>query len=101
MITIQIGNDTRSLEDAEPSWIVQQVNNRQREGQPVCVRVTVQTSTLQISLTTPGCGPGTVGRKPRPDEAEIIQLWEKHKLTSDDFSGGNLVAFVKQLRQNL
>lgn len=101
MITIQIGNDSRNLEDAEESWIVQQVRNRQREGLPVCIRVTLQTSTLQISLTTPGCGSGAGGRKPRPDEAEIFQLWEKHKLRSDEFTGGNLVAFIKQLRRHL
>jgi hypothetical protein len=101
MVTIQIGNDSRSLEDADESWMIQQVNNRQREELPFCIRVSIQTSTLQISLTTPGCGPGTGGRKPRPDEAEVIQLWERQKLTSDDFSGGNLVAFVKQLRRHL
>jgi hypothetical protein len=46
MITIQIGNDSRSLEDADEPWMVQQVNNRQREGLPICIRVSIQTSTL-------------------------------------------------------
>lgn len=101
MITIHIGNDSRNIEDAEDSWVVQQINNRQRQGLAVCVRVSIRTSTLQIDLTTPGCGPGTGSRKPRPDESEIIQLWERHKLTSDDFSGGNLLAFIKQLRRHV
>lgn len=101
MVTIQIGNDSRSLEEADESWIVQQVNNRKREGRPICVRVSIRTSTLQISLTTPGCGPGAGGRMPRPDEAEIIRLWERNKLTSDDFSGGNLVSFIKQVQRQL
>lgn len=101
MITIHIGNDSRSIEDASESWIIQQINSRQREGQAICVRVAIRTSTLQIDLTTPGCGPGTGSRRPRPDEAEIIHLWEKHKLTSDDFSGGNLLAFIKQLGRKM
>jgi hypothetical protein len=100
VITIHIGNDSRSIEDVNESWIIQQIHNRQREGQAFCVRVSIRTSTLQIDLTTPGCGPGSGSRKPRPDEAEVIQLWERHKLTSDDFSGGNLLAFIKQLRRH-
>jgi hypothetical protein len=38
MVTIRIGDDSRRLEDADESWITQQIVNRQREGLPVCVR---------------------------------------------------------------
>jgi hypothetical protein len=102
MITIRIGNDSRRLEEADESWIAQEVNNRQREGVPVCAEVTIKTSTLNVKLATPACGPGGTGaRAPRPDEAVIIELWGKHKLASDEFSGGNLVAFIKQLSRHL
>ncbi len=102
MVTIRIGNDTRQLEDADEVWLTQQVNTRHREGLPVCVQVTIRTSTLQVSLTTPACGSSAGGgRPPRPDEAEIIELWNKHKLTSTEFTGGDLVAFTKQLRRHL
>jgi len=30
-------------------------------------------------------------------EEKIYDLWEKHRLDEADFSGGNLVAFLKQL----
>ena len=101
MITIHIGNDSRSLEDADEAWIAQQITNRRQEGLSVCVRVTIHTATLQISLTTPDCGPGVGGRAPRPDEAAVIDLWEKHKLTSTDFAGGHVIAFLKQLQRHL
>ena len=98
MVTIRIGNDTRRLEETDESWIIQQVNNRQREGLPICVEVTIQTGGLNVRLATPACGSGGPGsRAPRPDEAQIIELWNRLRLGSDDFSGGNLVAFIKQL----
>ena len=102
MNTIRIGGDSRTLEDAEESWIAQQIANREREGQSVCIEVVIKTGTLDIRLGTPGCGSGGgSGRAPRPEEAEIIQIWEKHKLTSNDFSGGNVIAFIKQLRRHV
>jgi len=102
MVTIRIGNDSRRLEDADAAWITQQINNREREGLSVCVEVTIRTNTLNIRLASPACGSGGGGgRPPRPDEAEIIQLWNKLKLGSDEFSPGNLVAFAKQLSRLL
>jgi hypothetical protein len=101
MITIRIGNDSRRLEDADESWITQQIVNRQREGLPVCVEVTINAGALNVRLATPACGGGSGGRPPRPDEAAIIDLWSKHKLGSTDFTGGDVVAFIKQLRRLL
>lgn len=102
MSTIRIGSDHRLLADVEEHWVVQQVKNRQREGRAVCVQVAVRTSTLNLNLSTPACGGGGgATRAPTPAEAEIFRLWEKHKLNTDEFSGGNVVAFLKQLRHHL
>jgi Zn-dependent alcohol dehydrogenase len=98
MLTIRVGNDTRRLEDVDESWITQQINNRRRAGISVCIEVRIKTDVLDLILTTPACGSGAGGRAPRPDETRIIDLWMKHGLTSDDFTAGNAVGFVKQLR---
>ena len=100
MSTIRIGADTRRLEDVDESWITQQVGNRQREGSGICVEVRIRADALDLLLATPACGPGTGGgRRPRPNEIEIIELWNRLGLGSEEFSGGNVVAFVKQLRR--
>jgi hypothetical protein len=102
MVTIRIGSDTRRLEDVDDSWITRQVNNRRSEGLPVCVEVTIRTGSLDMKLATPACGLGVSGgRAARPDEAEVFQFWNKLHLLSADFSGGNVVAFIKQLRRVL
>jgi hypothetical protein len=37
MTTVRIGDETRSLADANESWINQQINRRRADGQNVCV----------------------------------------------------------------
>lgn len=96
MIKIKIGPIEKDLQDAHESWINQEINRLKKEGQPVCVRVRIQTDSLDFTLTTPGCGGGG-GRRPKPSEQKIFDLWKKRGLTEADFTGGNLVAFLKQL----
>ena len=99
---VQIGGETRSVTEADESWITQQVNRRRREGQSVCLMVSIHTSGIDVNLATPACsGGGGGGRMPNTKEREVIDLWAKLGLNSADFSGGNLVAFLKQLRRHL
>ena len=100
MNTISIGNESRPLEQADPEWITQQINGRRKDGQPVCVRVSIHTTEINLSRSTPGCpssGSGIGGRPPTSREREVIDLWAKHGLNEGDFSPGNVVAFVRQV----
>jgi len=99
MIEVKIGTSTRNLNDITPSWINEQINRRKEDGAPVCVRVVFTTATLNIGLSSSECarsGGGT-GRPFNSQEQEIIDLWNRSHLNENDFSGGNLVAFIKQL----
>ena len=96
MITIKIGSDERALNDLDESWINQQINRRKRDGIVICVQVIVKTGDIDMMLSTPSC-PRGVGRKPYPKEKEIFDLWDKRGLNKSDFTGGNLIAFLKQL----
>lgn len=98
-VTVQIGTELRSGDDATESWITDQINRRRRDGAAVCIVVMVKSSGVDVRLTTPACGGGGGGRAPNLREQEIIELWNERKLNSSDFTGGNLVAFLKQLRR--
>jgi len=51
-----------------------------------------------MSLSSAGCPQSaTRGRPPNRNEKEIFNLWEKRGLNKENFHGGNLVAFLKQL----
>lgn len=102
MIKVKIGESERDLSDATPQWINEQINRRRNDGVSVCVRVFINTDSLNIKLSTPTCGSGGGGggggRPPTRQEREVFALWDKLHLNTADFSGGNLVAFLKQLR---
>lgn len=100
MISVRIGDETRDLSDASESWINQQINRRRADGQNICVAVTINTSGLNLHLATPGCGSGAGGsRPPNANEAEVIDLWNKRGLNDSGFTGGALIAFLKQLER--
>jgi hypothetical protein len=100
MITLRIGTETRALADASESWITDQLNRRRGAGQAVCVEVAINTSGLNLRLATAACGgAGGGGRAPNANEARIFEVWESKGLSSGGFTGGELVAFLKQLRR--
>lgn len=100
MVTIKIGSSEQSLENADESWINQQINGRRRDGQSVCVRVVINDGSINMALSTPNCaGGGGGGRPPNQQEQRIFDLWDKHGLNKSEFNGGHLIAFLKQLRR--
>jgi hypothetical protein len=97
MSTIQIGSDTQDLCGFSESWIAQQINRRRKEGEPVCVRVHIKTTGVDVAVATGGCpAGGGGGRLPTDREREILDDWNAKGLNSADFHVGNLMSFLKQ-----
>jgi len=98
MVTVQIAAEERSLAEADPNWIVQQVQRRRDDGVAVCVQVRVKEPGLDVIIKTRGC-PSFCGggRLPNEKEQALFALWERLHMNEVDFSSGNLVAFIKQL----
>ena len=102
MINIRIGETERDIDSATESWINQQINRRRADGVSVCVRVIVKEGDLDMILSTPTCEPsGGGGRPPRPREKSVFNLWNQRGLNEANFAGGNLIAFLKQLKHIL
>ena len=100
VINIRIGNEERKLEDADESWINKQINRRQAAHELVCVRARIEEDGLNLILQTPACSSsGGGGRRPNPHEREVMDLWEKLGLNQNNFTGGKVIAFLKQLMQ--
>ncbi|MBU0910490.1 MAG: hypothetical protein KKA54_15700 [Proteobacteria bacterium] len=99
MIRVRIGDSERELPSLSESWIYQQINRRKADGLSICVRVFINDDRLNMSLSSAGCPQDTTGgRPPTRYEKEIFDLWEKRGLNMENFHGGNLVAFLKQLK---
>lgn len=104
MLTVRIAGQERQWDDpddAEESWITQQITGQRAAGERVCVTVGIRTSYVHVGLSTPGCAFGGGGRRPKDDEARIIDLWERRGLNDPNFAPGNLIAFLHQLARLL
>ena len=66
MIEITINEIKEDISNVNPSWIHDQIRSREKAGETVCVRILIKTSSLDMSLSTPGCpsGGGVEGRPP-------------------------------------
>ena len=105
MIRISIGTSERqisSISYLDESWINQQINRRKDDGQEICVQVVIEHNSVNMHLSTPACAKSRRGgRSPNQKESIIFDLWKKCGLKQSNFSGGNVVAFFKQLRKIL
>ena len=97
MITIKIGEDVRTWNKNEADWINQQISGRRAAGDFYCVRVSIREPGITIDFSTANCyssGSGVPNFNYR--ELAVIELWKKCGLNESDFSGGNLISFLKQ-----
>ncbi len=98
MIRVRIGTADYDLNEVTESWINEQVNRRRADNVPVCIQVIIRTSSLNVMLSTPGCGGGGGNRPPNAQENAILQLWDQMHLNNEDFAGGNMIAFLKRVQ---
>ena len=97
-IQVKIGDVEKDIAQADPNWINEQINRRRADGVAVCVQVTIVRDSVNLRLATVDC-PHLMGGAAvfSAEEKEVISLWEKLHLREKDFTGGNLVAFLKQI----
>lgn len=99
MIRVIIGDSEREFSNVSERWINEQINRRKKARLTICTRVILHEDQLNLSLTTGGCPQtATRGRAPSKYEKEIFDLWEKKGLNGTDYTGGNLISFLKQIK---
>lgn len=97
-VRIIIGTSERNLSDIEQNWVNEQITRRRQQGVPACVKVIMDLDGIDISLATADCqGLGGLSRQLTAAEIEVVDLWNRLHLGDENFSSGNLVAFLKQI----
>ncbi|MDP1682073.1 MAG: hypothetical protein Q8L39_09910 [Burkholderiales bacterium] len=98
MSKVRIEDSERTIGEATPQWINEQINRRRADGIAVCVQVIFDQKPLEFALSTPTCARGGGGGRPlNQEELKVLSLWEKLHLNTPEFTSGNLVAFLKQV----
>ncbi len=101
MITVKICESEQqyyNAKDIDEQWINQQINRRIACGEVVWLWIKIQQGNLNFSISTPNYPVGGFGggRQLIQDELHVYQLWKERGLENPDFTGGNLIAFLKQ-----
>jgi len=101
MVEIRIGETSRSFNDYRESWIHNQIKRRRKDGINPCVKVRINEGSVNLSLITSNC-PGSRASSSNFDKQmrEIIALWNKH-IKGEDYTSGQIIAFLKQLHRYL
>jgi hypothetical protein len=102
VISIAIDGESRLLNDADRGWVVQAVERSRRQGNWVCIKVSVERSDWSLDLTTFPCRDRDRGRRPAPLSElarDLLILWNAMGLDAPDFRDEKLLAFLSILRQ--
>ena len=93
----------KKLSNTNKYWITKQINKRKAKGHSVCARVIItKENDLNIALSTAACPITATGDELlTKDENELFSLWQKQGLAKEKFTSDDLIAFLKQLLQQL
>lgn len=101
-ISVRVNGTEYSLGEISMSWLHQQIDERRRVGEPVCVVVSARSDSIAVTLATPGCSSGAGGtRPPNRLESEVLSRWRELVLKKEDFTAGNLWAFLQYLERQV
>ncbi|MGE0193768.1 MAG: hypothetical protein AB7T63_17220 [Planctomycetota bacterium] len=99
MVTVTIGGETHSLDDALRGWLQQHLRKKEA-GLPLCVIVHIKKDDIDLRLAAGDCPPGGGGyRPPRPSERQIIDAWNGRGLGGSAFKPGDLISMLQQFRR--
>jgi len=98
MIKVRIGDSEKELRVVDDTWINQQINRRRADNENVCVMVFIREDQLNMTLSTPSCQKGLGNRPPNKHERQVFELWESMGLNRVQFTGSDLISFLKKLK---
>lgn len=91
---------SRLAQEADVPWLREQIEQRRRAGEQVCVRVEIQAGSLTLNFASAGCGGGGGGSSNfSPTQLELIGWWQQHRLGDPAFQVGELKAFLRKIKQ--
>ena len=98
MISLKIGSNERQNDNISNQWIAQQIRNRKKANQPICVTFRIRKDDVNLLLQSDACSKGINGSGPPPNkkESRLIELWNDKGLNSKKINPGMLISFLKQ-----
>ena len=101
-IRIKIGPQEHDLAQADSHWIISQIKGQQNDNCTVCVQVIIEEGDVNLILRSSGCPDfGGGSRQANSHELQILDLWQRHGGKEGRLDGGEVIAFLSQLKRIL
>lgn len=103
MISVRINGEERQYSQGIEPWINEQINRRRQSNGMILVEVSINMAPLNMLLRTHRAITNNASqsfRSPTSAEQRIFGLWGSMGLNDPDFTGGQIIAFLRQLRRN-
>jgi len=99
MIKVIINEQDRIWDSSQAGWLNGTINELQKAGEPVCVRVLIEYGDINLCLSAGSCPTGGAGgRKLNARELDIVEHWNRLNIEDTPLDGGKFVAFLSQVR---
>lgn len=99
MITINICGEENTLQEVNTEWINRIINRNRIQGKPICVKVNISASTVNLTLQTTDCKNYKKAVAGSDIENRVIYLWEELVLSQKDLTGIALFDFLKRMEE--
>jgi len=99
MIKVIINEQDRIWDSSQTGWLNGTINELQKAGEPVCVRVLIEYGDINLCLSAGICNNSEGGGRPlNTHENEIVEYWNRLDVEAPPLIGGKLVAFLNSIK---
>jgi hypothetical protein len=100
VVRVIVAGVDRALSEVTVPWLREHIDGARAKGISLCIQVTIKSGDIDMILSTPDCPSIPGPRRPaRPKEQELFDLWEKHRLDTNNFPVGELNAFLSAVKR--
>ncbi len=99
VVEIQVGKQKRALEEATDEWVWTVIYQQRQVGLSPVFGISIQYGDFRLELGTPPCQVAQEKSAGGPlFEHNVLNIWYRMGLDSDDYTPGAAVCFMRHLR---
>lgn len=100
MIKVIINEQDRIWDSSQAGWLNGTINDLQKDGIPICVRVSIQYGDTNVGLSAGSCSSSSyAGRPPNSSERELINSWNDMAVDEIPLNSGKIISFLNRVKR--
>lgn len=97
MIKVIINEQDRVWDSSQAGWLNSTINDLQKDGIPLCVRVSIQYGDINVGLSAGSCSSSSSAvRPPNSRERELIKSWNEMAVDETPLNSGKIVSLLNR-----